>query len=169
MVKIIVLFLLFLCCPAVLADSEDSQVLKGLAVVSVSALRADTEKDLDWMSEAIKSRTAQKLMAAGLGVVDGRKSPFPIPVLMLVVSSFPSCKKVVQFRIQIVLKEMVLLKRDIHRSIAADTWHHQEDGICVQRGEIAIKTDAVVDRFIQDWRAANPASASSSPGESAAR
>ena len=163
--KVLVMLLLFtmFCASDVFAQQPKFEIeslrgLKGICVV-IESLSPDIEKD-GLRIENIQTDVELKLRLAGIKVLTGEeriKEP-GTPFLYVNVSSSKSELGIYTFSINIQLRQLVFLARDLDTRIFACTWIKGTIGTIGANNVVDIR-DYVkdnVDNFINDYLSVNP-------------
>ena len=138
------------------------QSLEGMdgVQVIVRKIAPDIEK-AGLAKEDIQHRVEEKLKDADIKVLDARETLFSpgAPSLDIDVKTFPlKCKdeesKDYFFLIDVSLTQGIFLARDSKINLHADTWTARDYGQTATLEEVKTKTDHLIDRFIDAYKAA---------------
>ena len=140
------------------ARDENKEVLRGLDKVHVAVERLKAEIEQDGLfTSTLQTDMEMKLALAGIKVLSEEECQ-QIPCvadLYLYVDAFKQANGYI-YRIQLSLREPVMILRKHMRATATTFRMHDELGMTEDLSEIREEARDLLDKFIEVWQAVNP-------------
>ena len=156
-----------LCCLGMLAVAghahgqfrdEQREVLRGLDKVHVAVERLKAELEQDGLfTGTLQNDMELKLALAGIKALSEEEcQAIPcLPDLYLYVDAFKHAKGYI-YRVQLSLREPVMILRKRMRVTATTYRMHDELGVTEHLSEVREEVREILDKFIEDWQSVNP-------------